>query len=335
MTKFERVQAALKRQPTDRPPYAFWRHFPDVDRNAAALAQSTLRFHDRYQSDFLKVTPSGGYAVEDWGCVESDEVRPDGHRPCARHAVSSPEDWKKIRPVKMESTGWASHLETIIRCVVDKRADCSTMPTVFSPLSLARKLSGDRLSYDLKENPRAVSDALEAITETILAFAEACFREGAEGFFYSIQAASTTFHTEDEYRRFGEPHDRRILEAVQAKSKLTIVHAHGERLMFDRLAALPAHAWNWDDRRAGPSLREGQSRVRGAVIGGLDQWTTLKDGGAEAAQGQARDALDQVDGGGLILGAGCVLPIGVSDAALVSLIKSLGGAPKLGFIRPQ
>ena len=47
MTKFERVQAALKRQPTDRLPYAFWRHFPDVDRNPAALAQSTLRFHER------------------------------------------------------------------------------------------------------------------------------------------------------------------------------------------------------------------------------------------------------------------------------------------------
>jgi uroporphyrinogen decarboxylase len=335
MTKLERVQAALRRQTTDRPPYAFWRHFPDVDRNAAALAQSTLRFHDRYQSDFLKVTPAGGYAVEDWGCVESDEVRPDGHRPCARHAVSSPEDWKKIRPVKMESTGWASHLETIIRCVVDKRADCSTMPTVFSPLSLARKLSGDRLNYDLKENPQAVTDALEAIAETILAFAEACFREGAEGFFYSIQAASATFHTEDEYRRFGEPYDRRILEAVQGKSKLTIVHAHGERLMFDRLAALPAHAWNWDDRRAGPSLRDGQSRVSGAVIGGLDQWTTLKDGGAEAAQAQARNALDQVDGRGLILGAGCVLPSGVSDATMVGLIKSLGGVPKLGFLRPQ
>jgi uroporphyrinogen decarboxylase len=324
MTKFERVQAALRRQATDRPPYAFWRHFPDVDRNPAALAQSILRFHERYQSDFLKVTPTGGYAVEDWGCVEGSEVMPDGHRPCARHAVNAPEDWKKIRPVKMESTAWASHLETIIRCIVDRRAD-----------SLARKLGGDRLNYDLKENPQAVTDALEAITETILAFAEACFREGAEGFFYSIQAASTTFHTEEEYRRFGEPYDRRILEAVRAQSKLTVLHCHGERLMFDRLATLPAQAWNWDDRRAGPSLREGKARVPGAVLGGLDQWTTLKDGTPEAAQAQARDALAQTDGQGVILGAGCVLPVGASDTTLIALAKSLGGVPKLGFIRPQ
>jgi len=335
MTKFERVQAALRRQPTDRPPYAFWRHFPDVDRPAAALAQSTLRFHERYGSDFLKVTPAGGYAVEDWGCVESDEVALDGHRPCARHAVNSHDDWKKIRPLAVESTGWGSHLETILRCVVDRRADCSTLPTIFSPLSLARKLAGDRLNYDLKENPGAVTDALEAITETILTFAEACFVEGVEGIFYSVQAASTDWHTEDEYLSFGEPYDRRILEAVRPKSKLTILHCHGENLMFDRLTALPADAWNWDDRRAGPSLRDGQARVAGAVIGGLDQWATLTDGAPEAARSQAQDAIAQTDGRGLILGAGCVLVTNSSDLTLVDLIKSIGGQVKLGLIKPQ
>jgi len=335
MTKLERVQAALKRQPTDRPPYAFWRHFPEVDRSAAALAQSTLRFHERYGSDFLKVTPPGGYAVEDWGCVEGDEVMPDGHRPCARHAVNGPDDWKKIRPLRAESTGWGTHLESIIRCVVDRRADCSTLPTIFSPLSLARKLSGDRLSYDLKENPQAVTDALEAITETILTFAEACFVEGAEGIFYSVQAASTDLHTEDEYMRFGEPYDRRILVTVRPKSMLTILHCHGRNLMFDRLASLPADAWNWDDRRAGPSLEEGQACVPGAVLGGLDQWTALKDGPPESAIAQARDALAQTAGRGLILGAGCVLVSDSSDLTLVELIKSIGGQVKLGLITPQ
>jgi uroporphyrinogen decarboxylase len=335
MTKLERIQAALKRQPTDRPPYAFWRHFPDVDRSPAALAQSTLRFHERYGSDFLKVTPTGGYAVEDWGCVESDEVMPDGHRACARHAVNAPDDWKKIRPLKMESTGWAAHLETIIRCVVDKRADCPTLPTVFSPLSLARKLSGERLAYDLKENPQAVTGALEAITETILAFAEACFREGAEGFFYSVQAASTDFHTEAEYERFGEVYDRRILEAVRPKSRLTVLHCHGDNLMFDRLARLPADAWNWDDRRAGPSLEAGKARVPGAVIGGLNQWSTLGDEQVESAKAEAQDAIAHCGGLGLILGAGCVLVNNTSDLTMVELIKSIGGEVKLGFIKPQ
>ena len=336
MTKRERVEAALRREPVDRPPYAFWRHFPSTDRSPAALAQSTLRFHERYGSDFLKITPTGGYAVEDWGCVESDEPEPDGHRPCARHAVRSPEDWKRVRPLAIASTGWGQHLETIIRCVVDRRADCSVLPTIFSPLSLARKLAGERLNYDLTENPQAVLDALEAITEMTLAFAEACFLEGAGGVFYSIQAASRAFHTEEEYARFGEPYDRRILDAVRERSRLTILHCHGAELLFDRLAALPAHAWNWDDRRAGPSLADGQRVVPGAVIGGLNQWITLsRVGTPEAATAEAREALAQTGGIGIILGAGCVLTMNTSDATVIELVKSLGGPVKLTGIPPQ
>ena len=335
MTKRERILAAIKRERTDRPPYAFWRHFPAVDRSPAALAQTTLRFHERYGSDFLKVTPAGGYAVEDWGCVESNELAPDGHRPCLRHAVNAMEDWRKIRPVAMESTGWATHIESVIRCVADRRADCSVIPTVFSPLSLARKLSGDRLNYDLKENTRLVEEALLAITDTILAFMEACFREGAEGIFYSVQAASHAFHTEGEYARFGEPYDRRILETVREHSRLTVLHCHGERLMFDRLAALPADVWNWDDRRAGPSLAEGKALVPGAVQGGLNQWTTLKAGTAPDAQAEAQDALAQTSRTGLILGAGCVLLPEHSDAAMIGLVESLGGTVKLMGIKPQ
>ena len=335
MNKLERIRAAVRREATDRPPYAFWRHFPAVDRSPAALAQSTLRFHERYGNDLLKVTPTGGYAVEDWGCVESEEVQPDGHRACASHAVRDPEDWRKIRPLSMDGTGWGAHLETLLRCLVDKRTDAPVMPTVFSPLSLARKLSGERLGYDLKENPQLVLDALEAITETTLTFAAAAFTEGAQGFFYSVQAASTTFHTEEEYARFGEPYDRRILEAVRPRSAITVLHCHGDRLMFDRLAALPADAWNWDDRRSGPSLRDGRARVPGAVIGGLNQWTTLKEGTAADVQAEAQEAVAQVGGRGLVLGAGCVLLHKHVDGPLVELVRALGGQVKLAGVPPQ
>ncbi len=335
MTKLERVQATLKREPTDRPPYAFWRHFPDVDHSAAALAQATLRFHERYGSDFLTVTPRAGSAVEDWGCVESDEVARDGHRPCARHAVMEPADWKKIRPLRVESTGWGAQLETIIRCVVDRRADCSTVPTVWSPLSLAGVLAGDRLRYDLEENPQAVTDALEAITETILVFLDACFVEGVEGIFYAIGAASADRHSEDHYLRFGEPYDRRILAHVRRRSRLTLVHGHGRNVMFDRLAALPADAWSWDDPLGGPSLTEGLARVPGAVVGGLDAWSTLRDGPPEVARAEAQKAIADTGGRGLILGAGCVLARRTSDLALVELIRSIGGQVKLGLIKPQ
>src|SRR5919109_5390933 len=97
MSRRDRIVATVDRQAVDRVPYAVWRHFPKVDKSAAGLAQATLRFHERYGSDFLKITPAGGYAVEAWGCVEDEEVRPDGHRACARCAGRDAQDWKTIR----------------------------------------------------------------------------------------------------------------------------------------------------------------------------------------------------------------------------------------------
>ena len=330
MTKHERIQSAIARRPVDRVPYAVWCHFPEVDRSTAGLAQAILRFHQRYDSDFLKVTPRAHYAVEDWGCVESEKVMPDGHRPCASHAVNAAADWKKIEPLDIASSAYGQHLETLVRVSMDKRADALVLPTVFSPLSLARKLSGDRLNQDLRERPEAVVKALEAITETLLRFVNLCLDEEAGGIFYSIQAASRRFHTEEEYARFGEPYDRRILDAAMARSKLVIVHCHGDELMFERLRHLPGHAWNWDDRAAGPSLREGKARVKGAVIGGINQWATVCEGTAEEVRAEVNDAVTQTDGIGLIVGPGCVLPPAAPDQNVAALVRALGG--KLGLV---
>jgi uroporphyrinogen decarboxylase len=330
MTRRERIQAALKREPVDRIPYAVWRHFPAVDRSPAGLAQATLRFHERYGSDFLKITPAGGHAVEAWGCVEGDEVRPDGHRPCARCAVRDGGDWAQIRALDPETApGYTEQIETIVRMGFDRRiGDAPVVPTLFSPLSLARKLSGSRLNTDLRERPDAVLGALDAITETLIRFAERALSEGLAGVFYSIQAASRRLHTEEEYARFGEPFDRRFLEAIHPRSSLTIIHAHGESLMFDRLATLPGHAWNWDDRATPPTLAEGAAMVPGAVVGGLHQWNTLRDGTPDQSVAEARDAIAQTSGRGLIIAPGCVLPLETPDATVSAVIRELGGPLK-------
>ena len=330
MSRRERLQAAIDRQPVDRVPYAVWRHFPAVDRSPAGLAQSTLRFHEHYGSDFLKITPRGGYGVEAWGCVESEHVLPTGHRACASCAVKSAEDWRRIRPLDPTSAeGYIQQIETIIRMGFDRRiGDAIVMPTLFSPLSLAHKLAVGRLGADLREHPDLVRGALEAITETLIRFADAALGEGVTGIFYSIQAASRSVHTEEIYATFGEPYDRAILESVAGRSLLTIIHCHGDALMFDRLARLPGHAWNWDDRRTVPELGEGRAKVPGAVIGGLDQWATLRDGTPEEAVAQARDAVAQTGGTGLIVGPGCVLAMNTPDDNVAAVVRALGGPLK-------
>jgi uroporphyrinogen decarboxylase len=337
MPRLERLLAAVSRQPVDRVPYAVWRHFPTVDRSPAGLAQATLRFHDRYGSDFLKITGRSGAPLEPWGCVEADEPLPDGHRPCARCAVERAEDWRRIRPLDPAAAeGYVEQIETIVRLGFDRRiGDAPVLLTLFSPLSLARRLSGGRLATDLWEHPGLVRDALEAITETQARFADLALAEGVSGVFYSIQVASRAVLREEDYAEFGEPYDRRVLESLAGRSRLTIVHAHGERLMFERVARLPAHAWSWEDRATPPPLAEGHARVPGAVVGGLDQWRTLRDGTPEQAAAQAREAVAETGGTGLVVAPGCVLPAGTPDETVAAVVRALGGVlkPILGVTR--
>ena len=92
MNKRERVYAAMQGRPVDRLPISMWRHFHKQDQEPDQLAQATLDFYRRYDLDLIKVTPSGLYAIEDWGAAirySNDDNTP--HR-LRRPVVDDPED---------------------------------------------------------------------------------------------------------------------------------------------------------------------------------------------------------------------------------------------------
>jgi uroporphyrinogen decarboxylase len=79
--------------------------------------------------------------------------------------------------------------------------------------------------------------------------------------------------------------------------------------MFDLLSQYPVQVVNWHDRETLPTLRDGQARVPGAVLGGLRQWDTMMRGTPDQVRQEAADALQQTGGRRFILGTGCVTPI--------------------------
>src|SRR5919198_4235177 len=67
MNKQQRMDAALRNQPVDRPPVSLWRHFYECERTAEDLAGAMLAFHKKYDWDWMKVNPRASYHVEGWG----------------------------------------------------------------------------------------------------------------------------------------------------------------------------------------------------------------------------------------------------------------------------
>ncbi len=325
MTKRERIAAALALKPVDRAPVAFWRHAPDVDHTAAGLARAMLDFHRRWDLDLIKVMSSGVYCVEDWGCRVAYLGSPNGAKQCTEHGVRSPADWARLAPLDPGAGALGRELEAVRLIVRGRHDDAPVLFTLFSPLTIARKLAGDRLAEDLRSCPEAVEPALEVITETVARYARAALEAGADGFFFATQNASRDAVTEAEFTRFEGPYMERILRKLAGGPGFTMLHVHGRDVLFDRCSRLPVAVLNWHDRITAPSLAEARSRTGTTLAAGLAEGTTLRRGSPDAVAAEVRDGLGQTGGVGHIVTTGCVLPLDVPDASLQAVIDTVQG----------
>jgi uroporphyrinogen decarboxylase len=309
MTKRERLEATIRGEAADRQPVALWRHFPGDDQDPARLAASMLAFQRQYDFDFIKVTPASSFCVRDWGVDDVWLGNEEGTREYSRQPIHAPEQWPALQVLDPEQGALGAQLrclELIHQAVGD---DVPFIQTIFNPLSQAKNLVGKQnLVAQLRENPAAVRAGLETITTTTVRFIEAARRQGISGIFLAVQHASFELLSEQEYGEFGLPLDRRLLEAAGGLW-LNVLHLHGNRVMFDLLADYPVQVVNWHDRETPPTLRQGQDRVKGAVLGGLRQWETMLRGTPDDVRAEAQDAIRQTGGRRFVLGTGCVTPI--------------------------
>jgi uroporphyrinogen decarboxylase len=323
MTKRERVLAAIERRAADRPPVAFWRHVPDVDHTAKGLAEAMLTFHRRWDLDLIKVMSSGVYCVEDWGCRVAYQGHPGGAKRCTAHAVKSLADWESLRPLDPGAGALGRELEAVRLIRRGRADDAPILMTIFSPLTIATKLAGDLALRSIDTAPEALRAALEVITETTARYASEALAAGADGLFFATQAASPDTVSEAISTTWDLPYARRVLARVNGSSTLTMLHLHGHSAFWDAWTALPVRVVNWHDRLTTPTLAEASRRFGGGLAAGLGETTALLSGPPEAIAGEARDAIGQAGGRGLLVTPGCVLPLAIPDAHLRAAVDAV------------
>jgi len=336
MDKWERVLAALRGEGVERVPLALWRHFHRADRHADTLAQATADYAQRYDVDLVKLTPSGLYGVEDWGAeivfpTEWDANSPAGREAggrdteteapyLARPVVAEPQDWRALR---QHGTAALERELEAIRLTRDRLGpDWPMVTTVFSPLTLAYKLAGERLVEHLRSDPDAVHVGLRTLTPVTTAFAHAALDAGADGLFFASQWICADFCTREQYEEFGLEYDLEVLESISYRSRITILHLHGTDVFFDMVKDYPVDGVSWHDRETSPSLAEARQRTGLAFVTGLDR-DLLRRGPSQAISAQARDAISQVDGRGLILAPSCVISPDTPEAHLQAVVDVL------------
>lgn len=328
MTHWERVTSAVAGQPVDRVPVSLWHHFPEIDLDPVGLAEACVRWQQTYDFDLVKFMPAGTYSVEDWGATSAYLGSPIGTRVVVRPGVAEAEQWPRLARLSPQQGRLGQEVKALALAAEALKGEVPILQTVFSPLTTALKLAGDRVFADLRRRADLFEEGLAIIAEATLGFARACLRAGANGLFFATQCASYRMLSEAEHWRFGVAYDRRVLDGVGGEATFTLLHLHGSDVMFDQVLDYPANMVNWHDRRCELDLAGGMRRFGGMLAGGLNEATTLPQGPIEAIRNEVRNAIAQTGGRRLMIAPGCVVPIATPEShyrAVIDAVNEMSG----------
>lgn len=320
----ERIEKTISGQKVDRPAVSLWRHFPVDDQSPENLARSVLNFQERFDFDFIKITPASSFCLKDWGLKDQWQGNPEGTRKIISHPILCEADWEKLSPLSPLEGYLGQQLKNAQLIRQETPDTTPILQTIFSPLSQAKNLVGkENLISNIRMYPDAVNHALQVITDTTIRFIQECLPLKIDGIFFAIQQAQYSLLNEAEFVEFGKAFDLQVLEAA-SPFWFKLGHIHGSDIMFDVVKDYPVQVLNWHDMETSPNLNEAQSIfTKGAVCGGLRQWETLAFGTPEQVKVEARQAIDRTNGSRFILGTGCVTPIIAPDANIFAARQSV------------
>lgn len=309
MEKRERLEKTIAGEPTDRSPAALWRRWPGDDQRAADLARSIVEFQNAYDWDFVNVIPASSFSVSDYGLQDQWTGTCDGTRDVTRRVIERSLDWTTLR-VLDPLRGSLGRQSECLRLVCDDLGDeVPVVQMIVSPLAQAELIAGkDTLIRHMRTQPDRIHSGLSILTDSTLRFVESLKRLPIAGIFYSIDHASYTALSEDEYRTFGLPYDRKILDTLPARWWLNLVHLNGELPMFKFAHELKAHVVNWQDQKSEPTLAQGKTLFDGAVCGGLAQEDHIHLGTPSTIREAVRAAIHDTGGKRLFVSAGGAVP---------------------------
>ena len=296
MSPKERVDRALDGKEPDRPPFTFWHHFGLQNQAPFKHAEATLDFQRKFRIDVVKVM--------------SDFPYPKGKGA----------NWYDL---KEEKSPFPAQLEAL-KIIKDGLAGQKYyLETIFNPYNQATKISSkDEVKRMMREKPQALLSALEAMAKSEANHARAAVAQGAAGIFLAIDNAQDGILTRDEYKKFSEPFDRMILDAVKS-AEMNTLHLHGDKVYLDMFAkGWSAPIISYSAHATGVSIAEYRKQFSGVLMAGLDERTIRTADRGKLKQWFAQSAMPA--GHKWICAPGCSVPDDSKDDELLRVTQMFG-----------
>jgi uroporphyrinogen decarboxylase len=316
MNKKQRVKAALAQEPVDRLPASFWLHFPPAFHTGEAAVRAHLDYYHRTDVDFLKVMNEHQYQVD-----------------TAIHAAS---DWQHIRPAPISAPfyqGLLSELKQILESIGDEAHVIVTIHGVFASAFHATRSPEETFARSnpvvshLRTDMNAALSGLDAIADSLARFAEECLDTGAHGIYYAALGGEQYRFTEEEFVGWIKPLDLRVLDAIQGKGDLNILHICKDQVRLELYADYPSHVVNWAVHEQNPSLAEGRAIFNRPILGGMNYRGVLVDGSVAEIETAVHKAIHDFGTQSSLLGADCTLPTDTPLEHIRAAVEATGTLP--------
>jgi uroporphyrinogen decarboxylase len=295
MSKRERVLAALRGEPVDRPPVSFWFHLGTEDDPPDVVAATELELLETFDLDWLKVMHD--YPFGDVNAVKSLETA---------------SDLRRIKRVRPNEGGFAKQTEVLQRIGDAVGSDVLFIETIFSPWLIAKILCRPSLADLVRTDAAAVRDAVRIIGESLADYIASVAACGASGIYYAVIAADALA---PEYQDTVAELDLELMRQADG-APFNVLHLHGDGVSVSPFTKYPAAALSFRVGADQPAIADVRALYGGALVTGIDDGRTLRAGGADEIRHQIHASLRAAEPRGLLLAPGCAIKHGVTEASL-------------------
>lgn len=312
MNKMQRFQAAVRGDAVDYPPCVAWCNFATDAVDGAENARRQIAFFETCGWDLCK-------AMNDYRLTP----------PAGIDTIETPDDMLRFIRRPLSERIFAEQLACLRILRKTLGPDVPLIDTLFEPFFSVLFAVGFSKAPLIRRHPQAAGAMHTALTDTFIDYIAEIRRIPVDGVLYATNACilppSSRGISDDEFRVFHEPYDRRLLDAM--KGLVRIVHAHGNPLDIRRVLDYPCEVLSWSDRLAGnPSIASVRALTGKCLMGGIDE-SRLHERSLPEIRAEVADAIAQAGGTrNLILSPGCNVAPGIALRALACFRDAARGS---------
>ncbi|MFZ5571100.1 MAG: uroporphyrinogen decarboxylase family protein [Thermodesulfobacteriota bacterium] len=338
LSSLERVLTAIRHKEPDRVPVAplvnagarriLGVSFPDYSRLPEKAADVFTASVDFIGGDLIVLMLDLSVEAADFGqrvmYPEESTAHPDYSRPSIRRV----DDYARVRPIPLSETRRMNNLIRLCE-IMAGRMGLKTLVSgfVYGPLGVLSMMRGAQAFFlDCMHYPDQVKKACEAVTETLVAFAEAQCDAGVPAVTIDTLYASHSALPKKVWESLEGPFAREISRCIRKKGRLVGIHNCGHGIYFDaQIKWMEPQVISFAHLPDDCATPEEMKRRYGDAVTlvGYVPTPLLVQGTPRQVMDECRRQIDVLArDGGFILAPGCEYPPNISFDSAFALVKA-------------